>query len=195
MGKRLSEMTLEELWELFPVILTEHNSEWSEYYSQMEAILKKELHACQIVRISHIGSTAINGIWAKPIVDILVEIAPDENMQMVAGQIEACGFLRMSEEKGRISFNKGYTENGFDEKVYHLHLRFTGDNDEIYFRDYMNRHPQLAKEYEKLKLGLWKRFEHDRDGYTDAKTDFVKMYTLEAKKQYYSARAEKKTES
>ncbi len=193
MGKRLSEMTLEELWKLFPVILTEHKPEWSEYYSQMEAILKKRLHDCRIVRISHIGSTAINEIWAKPIVDILVEIAPDENMQAVAGKIETCGFLRMSEEKGRISFNKGYTENGFEEKVYHLHLRFTGDSDEIYFRDYMNGHPQLAKEYEKLKLGLWKRFEHDRDGYTDAKTDFVKKYTLEAKKQCQSARAEKES--
>ena len=191
MSKKLSEMTLEELWELFPIILTEHKSEWNDYYSEMEAILKEELHDRQIVRISHIGSTAINGIWAKPIVDILVEISLDENMQAVAEQIEKCGFLRMLEEKGRISFNKGYTENGFDEKVYHLHLRFIGDNDESYFRDYMNEHPQLAKEYEKLKLGLWNRFEHNRDGYTNAKTDFVKKYTVEAKKQYSPVQTEK----
>lgn len=183
MGKKLSEMTREELWSLFPIILTEHRAEWSGYFSEMEAILKKELRGRQIMRISHIGSTAINGIWAKPIVDILVEIAPDENMQAVAEQIEKCGFLRMSEEKGRISFNKGYTESGFCEKVYHLHLRFSGDHDEIYFRDYMNAHPQLALEYEKLKRRLWKRFEHDRDGYTNAKSDFIKKYTAEAKKQ------------
>ncbi len=184
MSKKLSEMTLEELWELFPIILTEHKSEWAEYYLEMEAILKEELGDRQILRISHIGSTAINGIWSKPIVDILVEIALDEDMQAVAEEIEKCGFLRMSDEKGRISFNKGYTENGFDEKVYHLHLRFAGDNDESYFRDYMNEHPHLAKEYEKLKLGLWKRFEHSRDGYTNAKTDFIKKNTAEAKKQY-----------
>ncbi len=183
MSKKLSEMTLEELWELFPIILTEHRPEWNEYYSEMEAILKEELHDCQVVRISHIGSTAINGIWAKPIVDILVEIAPDGDMQAVAAQIEKCGFLRMSEGKGRVSFNKGYTESGFTEKVYHLHLRFSGDNDEIYFRDYMNAHPQLAKEYEKLKLGLWRELEHNRDGYTDAKTAFISKYTAEAKKQ------------
>ncbi len=191
MSKKLSEMTLEELWELFPIILTEHKSEWSRFYFEMEAILKEELCDRQIVRISHIGSTAINGIWAKPIVDILVEIALDENMQAVAEQIEKCGFLRMSEEKGRISFNKGYTENGFDEKVYHLHLRFVGDNDESYFRDYMNEYPELAREYEKLKLGLWKRFEHNRDGYTDAKADFIKKYTVEAKKQYSPLRRER----
>ncbi len=44
MCKKLLEMTLEELWELFPIILTEHKFEWKDYYSEMEAILKEELH-------------------------------------------------------------------------------------------------------------------------------------------------------
>ena len=90
----------------------------------------------------------------------------------------------MSREKNRISFNKGYTENGFAEKVYHLHLRFEGDNDELYFRDYLNGNKAVAAEYEKLKLSLWKRLEHGRDGYTKAKTDFIKKYTEEARKEY-----------
>lgn len=80
-----------------------------------------------------------------------------------------------------MSFNKGYTENGFAEKVFHLHLRYMDDNDEIYFRDYLIAHPKIAEEYEALKLGLWKRFEHDRDGYTEAKSEFVKKYTALAK--------------
>ena len=63
----------------------------------------------------------------------------------------------------------GYTDNGFAEKVYHLHLRLEGDHDELYFRDYLIEYPQAAKEYEQLKLSLWKQFEHDRDGYTAAK--------------------------
>lgn len=184
MSKKLSEMTLEELWELFPILLTKHKAEWNDYYAGMEAALKEALQAFRTVRISHIGSTAINGIWAKPIVDILVEIAPDENMQTVAEQIEKCGFLRMSEEKGRISFNKGYTEKGFAEKVYHLHLRFAGDNDELYFRDYLREHPDVAKEYERLKLRLRRQYGHNRDAYTEAKTKFVETYTAEAKRQY-----------
>ena len=82
-----------------------------------------------------------------------------------------------------MSFNKGYMEEGFADKVYHLHLRYAGDNDEIYFRDYLNAHPEVAKEYETLKLGLWKRFEHDRDGYTAAKSEFVTKYTELAKQK------------
>ena len=87
----------------------------------------------------------------------------------------------MSTNKSRISLNKGYTENGFAEKVFHFHIRLYGDTDEIYFRDYLNTHPDIAKEYEKLKLRLWKEYEHNRDAYTDEKTDFVKRYTSLAK--------------
>ena len=90
----------------------------------------------------------------------------------------------MSESEKGLSFNKGYTENGFAERVFHLHLKCTGDNDELYFRDYLNEFLDVAKEYEKLKLSLWKEYEHNRDAYTNAKTDFVKKYTLQAKSFY-----------
>ena len=54
-------------------------------------------------------------------------------------------------------------------RVFHIHIRLSGDNDELYFRDFMNDNYQLAKEYEKLKLSLWKQYEHNRDAYTNAK--------------------------
>ena len=54
----------------------------------------------------------------------------------------------------------------------------------MYFRDYLNEHEQIAKEYEAMKLQLWKQFEHDRDAYTNSKTEFVKKWTAEAKKVY-----------
>lgn len=182
MKKSLTEMTLEELWELFPIFLTAPNDKWSSYYSEMAQFLTVLLSDYQITRISHIGSTAVNGIWAKNIVDILLEIDADEDMERVAEVIENHGFLRMSSDERRISLNRGYTENGFAEKVYHLHVRYAGDHDELYFRDYLNEHTRIAKEYEQLKLNLWKKFEHDRDGYTNAKSGFVEKWTSEAKK-------------
>ena len=66
MGKKLSEMTLEELWTLFPIRLTEHNAEWKDQYAEMAIFLENKLSSCKVIRISHIGSTAINGILAKP---------------------------------------------------------------------------------------------------------------------------------
>ena len=60
----------------------------------------------------------------------------------------------MSESEGRVSLNAGYTPEGFADKVYHIHLRYQGDHDELYFRDYLRDHPQIAKDYEALKLAL-----------------------------------------
>ncbi len=90
----------------------------------------------------------------------------------------------MSKSESRISLNKGYTENDFAERVFHIHLRYIGSNDELYFRDYLNEHEDTAKEYEALKLNLWEKFEHDRDGYTQAKGYFIKKYTELAKMEY-----------
>ena len=87
----------------------------------------------------------------------------------------------MSASDSRMSFNKGYTPDGYAEKVFHIHLRYSGDNDEIYFRDYLRSHHELAREYETLKQSLLPRYRHDRDGYTEAKTEFVRRITALAK--------------
>lgn len=67
-------MSIEELWQLFPIILTEHKDKWVKWYNEEYSVLCKILDYAKVTRISHIGSTAVNGIWAKPTIDILVEI-------------------------------------------------------------------------------------------------------------------------
>ena len=75
-NKRLQDMTLEELWELFPIILTPHNPQWA-IWAKDEIGLLSDLLSSYNPIINHIGSTAIPEIQAKPIIDILVEISPD----------------------------------------------------------------------------------------------------------------------
>lgn len=174
--KRLEDMTLEELWQLFPIILTEPNHDWSDWAAQEMSYLKTILGDL-ISDINHIGSTSIKGIWAKPIIDILMETDDVSKFALIKSRIVSAGYICMNETSLRIDFNKGYTPKGFSDKVYHLHLRVSGDNGEIYFRDYLNAHSDIAKEYETLKLSIWKSFEYDRDGYTSAKSDFVNYYT------------------
>ncbi len=181
MRKPLSEMTLQELWKLFPIQLTKHKEYWESWYQAEQVFLSSFLQGT--VRIYHIGSTSINDIWAKPIIDILVE-APIAEHEIIKGLLLKNRYVCMAQSKNRIDFNKGYTPDGFAERVFHLHLRDFGDHDELYFRDYLNENPEIAKEYEKLKLSLWKPFEHDRDGYTERKTDFVRKYTQIAIDQY-----------
>ncbi len=184
MNKRLEEMSLEELWQLFPIFLVEHNEMWEQWYNEERTLIFSALPNECIKRISHIGSTAILGIWSKNIVDILLETNSKADLDVVKSILINNGWLCMNWTKTRITLNKGYTEHGFAEKVFHLHIRIVGDNDELFFRDYLCEYKEIAKEYETLKLSLWKEYEHDRDGYTDAKTYFIKKYTILAKAEY-----------
>jgi hypothetical protein len=184
MSKNLEEMSLEELWQLFPIFLVEHKKDWKSWYEEEKLIITALIPKEYIIRIAHIGSTAISNIWAKNIVDILIELNLETQLEEVKNILTNNGWLCMSEDLNRISLNKGYTKHGFADKVFHLHLRIKGDNDELYFRDYLNENENIAKDYESLKLSLWRKFEHNRDGYTDAKTDFIKKYTQIARQSY-----------
>lgn len=173
--KQLCDMTVEELWQLFPIMLTAHNAAWSDWYAQEAARLIPLLP--DGTDLYHIGSTAVAGIWAKPIIDILAEIDSSCDLKSVAATIARNGYIIMSAGDARISLNKGYTPDGFAERVFHLHLQYKSEKAEVLFRDYLNAHPDVAREYEQLKLRLWKQFVHDRDAYTAAKTEFVTKYT------------------
>ena len=182
MTEKLSEMSLEDLWKLFPSYLSEHQPCGEIWYAKEEKFLKDRVP--NIERISHIGSTAIHSICAKPIIDILVEISTEYPLLDDKELIVKSGYICMSEASERISFNKGYTEKGFADRVFHLHLRYVGDNDELYFRDYLMEHANIAGEYEKMKLKLSQEYRFNRDGYTKAKTDFIQKYTERAKLKY-----------
>jgi len=173
MAKTLKDMTLEELWQLFPIVLSPHQPQWQDWAKEEINILAEVLSEYSPV-INHIGSTAISGIQAKPIIDILVEISPDADWQHVRAEMETAGYICMSTSETRMNFNKGYTPKGYAERVFHIHFHAIGDNDEILFRDFLNSHPESAQEYEALKISLLPRYRNNRDGYTEAKTDFVK---------------------
>ena len=180
--KALQEMTLEELWELFPIELSAHKSEWKEWADEEIALLKNLLQDYPAV-YNHIGSTAIPPIKAKPIVDILVELPDCGTWSVVKDRLESHGYICMANGDHRMSFNKGYTPEGYAERVFHIHFHLPGDNQEVGFRNFLISHPDIAKTYENLKLGLSVRFRNNRDAYTEAKTDFVHHINILAKKE------------
>lgn len=166
-------MTLEELWQLFPIVLVPHSPFWEEWAEQ-EIKLLKEILVEYDPEINHIGSTAIPDIYAKPIIDILVEVSIESDWKKLREILESSGYLCMATGDHRMSFNKGYTPSGYAERVFHVHIHASGDNEELFFRDYLKSHPDVAREYEMLKLSLLPEFKHDRDGYTAAKTEFIR---------------------
>ena len=181
--KTLSEMTLEELWQLFPIILSDHNPDWKNDYEEEKKLLEKQFGDL-LVGIYHIGSTAVEGLIAKPTVDILLEVKPASFPDAVRKTAERCGYTVMAEKnmpEYRLDLCKGYTPQGFADKVFHLHIRYPGNDDEIVFRDFLKRNPGKAEEYAALKIELQKRFRHNRDAYTEAKGDFIRACVNEAR--------------
>lgn len=187
MQKELSEMTLEELWALFPIILKDYNPDYPSWYELEKDELLKSLDHDTIVRISHIGSTAIPGLVSKPIIDILMELSEQSDKKQITEHLKSMGWILMrsvEEPSFHQSYNKGYTKFGFADRVYHLHVRYLGDWNELYFRDYLIEHPEIAAEYANLKQQLKNKYEHNRDAYTDAKEEFVHTYSKLAKEAY-----------
>jgi GrpB-like predicted nucleotidyltransferase (UPF0157 family) len=118
----------------------------------------------------------VPGLAAKPIIDILLEVADNADIGTLLKRLQDDGWLVMSDKRGaglRIDLNKGYTPSGFAERVFHLHIVHAGDCDEMLFRDWLRGHPDDCKQYAALKLRLAKEYRNDRDGYTEAKGAFI----------------------
>lgn len=178
-------MSLEELWELFPITLKPYGPEYKIWYEEEKDDLAAVLKEYGIFRVSHIGSTAIEGLIAKPVVDILLELKVGYNKEEVIRLLSNSGWTVMARDDlaGTIDLNKGYTREGFAERVFHLHIKPPGDWGEFYFRDYLRKYPEIARQYEALKLRLKEQFEHNRDAYTEAKSDFIQKYTQKARNE------------
>ncbi|GAU78445.1 GrpB family protein [Fusibacter sp. 3D3] len=187
MNKALSKMTNEELWTLFPIVLKEHNAHYKTWYDDEASDIQNYLSDKGISRINHIGSTAVEGLLSKPTVDILLEIKRDAAMSDVMTLLCQNGWTLMKFQMTPFlsyAFNKGYNNDGFAEKVYHLHMRSSGDWDELYFRDYLIDHPEVIVAYSHLKQDLLALHKNNRDAYTEAKTAFVKHFTTKAREAY-----------
>ncbi|OGO78379.1 MAG: hypothetical protein A2Y23_13515 [Clostridiales bacterium GWB2_37_7] len=189
MSKSLGEMTNEELWQLFPIILEEHNPSWKERYIEEKSLLEKVIGKSNIKQIDHIGSTSIPNIIAKPTVDILLQIEDDTDVEQLFNNMLSAGYGYNKVPRNpapHLTFLKGYTPKGFEGQVFHIHVRYCGDWDELYFKYYLSKHPDIADEYGRLKLELKSQFEHDRDGYTYAKTNFIKKVNSLARQEIQS---------
>ena len=171
---------------LFPIILREHNPAWAECFQEERSALEHLIGTSHIVRLRHIGSTAVAGLIAKPTIDILLEPTADSSAEYLIAALPQPEYICLPHKENpapHLTFIKGYTACGFAERVFHIHVRYAGDWDEPYFRDYLIAHPAIAAEYADLKQTLKSQFRYDRDGYTEAKGAFVRRITALAREE------------
>lgn len=125
----------------------------------------------------HIGSTSVVGLDAKPIVDIMVGFET-LNSEEITPVIESIGYEHWKEDTfqhERLFFTKWDSEK--KERLMHIHATVIGSEfwkDQLAFRNILRTKPQVAEEYAILKKQLAEKFKEDRDGYTEAKTAFIR---------------------
>jgi GrpB-like predicted nucleotidyltransferase (UPF0157 family) len=123
--------------------------------------------------IHHVGSTAVPGLDAKPIIDILVGV---EDLVVSRGCFEALAELEYLYAPYRADEMHWFCKPDPGRRTHHLRL-VPGDSsrfrDELAFRDCLRAQPEIAGEYAELKRKLADRFSRDREAYTDAKADFI----------------------
>ena len=150
-----------------------HNPDWS---NQADEEAKRILAGLSIpvIGIYHIGSTSIAGIKAKPILDFVMEVEDLQDVIQAAAEFEAVGYVNKGEYG--IPGRQFFTKDTHGERTHHLHVFQKGHPDierHTVFRDFLRANPDAAREYEKLKEKLAKRFPKQSGNYTAAKSDFI----------------------
>ena len=157
------------------VEVVEHNLQWQNIFKTEAKAIARVLND-NLVAIYHIGSTAIPHIYAKPIIDLLVEVKNIERVDRQQSLMENLGYQGMGEFGivGRRYFRK---DNSLGIRTHHVHI-FETDSPEIKrhlaFRDYMLSHPAEAQQYSNLKRKLARQHPHDIEAYMDGKDEFIK---------------------
>jgi GrpB-like predicted nucleotidyltransferase (UPF0157 family) len=159
------------------VEIVDYDSRWPLLFDEEARRLRSVLDPSLVVGLEHFGSTAIPGLSAKPIIDILIAVR-----SLAAAQATFVEALRRLDyvywadnpKKDRMFFVKGMPPFG-SKRSHHVHV--TEPQGEMWqrlvFRDYLRAHPEEAETYQRLKKRLVDEHQTDREAYTDAKSAYV----------------------
>jgi len=158
-----------------PVVIVEYDSNWpSNFFEEKERI--EGAVGEYITDIEHIGSTSVPGLGAKPTIDIMIALPAIDGAGVCIKPLEGLGYTYIPEFESEIPERRFFRKEVDGQPTHHIHMvekttRFWKRH--IHFRDYLKSHPETVDEYFDLKKDLAQKFVDDREGYTDAKTDFV----------------------
>lgn len=167
------------------IVVVDYDPKWKRKYETEAAKIKKMLKDI-LVSIDHIGSTSVEGLAAKPIIDILPVVTEIEKVDAYNAKFEELGYECMGEFgiPGRRYFRKG----GEEHRTYQIHVfgqKSVHDIERhLAVRDYLRTHKEASDAYGELKKKLALQFPNDIDGYCDGKDEFVKNLERKALEWY-----------
>lgn len=168
----MDEISAQTTFEGSPFVVVAYDAAWPALFEELARPVREALSGLG-VQVEHVGSTAVPGLPAKPIVDIDVVVPSAEDVPAAIGRLRMLGYVYQGDKgiPGREAFlwPPGSTPH-------HLYVVVAGSEPllaHLAFRDHLREHPEVAEEYAELKRRLAERYRDDRLGYTDAKSEFV----------------------
>ena len=157
-----------------PIRIARYDPAWPARFAEERGHLSEAIGARATGGIHHVGSTAVPGLDAKPVIDILVGV---DDLRASRGCFEALERLSYVYAPYRSDEMHWFCKPRPSRRTHHLHLVPTDSRrfrEELLFRDRLRTRAELAEAYSVLKRSLAKRFEHDREAYTTAKSAFIR---------------------
>jgi GrpB-like predicted nucleotidyltransferase (UPF0157 family) len=155
------------------IVVVPYDCEWPLRFQEEQAVLGAVLSPWLAGTIEHIGSTAVPGLPAKPVLDIMAGVHSLDASRPAIAVLASLSYCYFPYRPDAMHW---FCKPSAAYRTHHLHLILYGSrlwNERIAFRNYLRTHPQLAQEYAELKQQLAARYRLDREAYTDAKGPFV----------------------
>jgi len=154
------------------VTLEEYNSNWSKMFKEEKENLKK-MFKDLAVEIEHIGSTSVEGLSAKPIIDVAVGVKNLKDFDKIKECFEEPYSVKEDSVSDEILIRKRIGEDVTTHLIHVMEVNGKRYQDTIKFRNYIRKHKEVLKEYEDLKKDLAEKYADNRKMYTSSKNDFI----------------------
>jgi len=163
------------------VVVVPYDPAWQEEFLRESARVARALGDLRLA-IHHIGSTAIPGIHAKPIIDMLAVVGRIDGVDERSERVQALGYVGMGEYgiPGRRYFRKDDAAGNRTHQIHAFQLGSPQVDRHLAFRDFMRAHRQYAAEYASLKRRLAEKHPNDIEAYMDGKDEFIKQIDIRA---------------
>lgn len=185
LAQRIEEAIHEE------ITIVPYNPQWPTLFINEAESLRGKLPNALVGRIEHFGSTAIPGLSAKPIIDILVEVRSlEETEKQIVPIMESGGYDYFWRTDTDPPYAWLIKRDAAGKRTHHIHMVEANSLlwDRLFFRDYLREFPAEAKRYEALKQSLSEQHTHNRVAYTEGKAEFVTIVTEKARLYYKGPR-------
>ncbi|QMV44680.1 putative metal-dependent hydrolase [Cohnella cholangitidis] len=175
---RWSKWAMEEVW------LADANPRWLAAGESLIESLEARLLSFGVCDFEHIGSTAIPGLPAKPIIDIMAQATTFDRLHEISEALSSEGWNNVPPELDLRPYRRFWVKTDKERRVAHLHLFLIGEPryaEQLAFRDALLDRRDWAMAYGQLKVELAERYRRDREAYSEAKADFIEKILLERK--------------